>query len=233
MAQNKNNLTNLDSYITLDEAVKLGYWKKSFLEMLIKNGKLKAMKMGDDWMTTEEFVIECRERVKGDLETEIENELDTDNSRKWVHYRKSKLPWLKWRLPFFASATAVVAILLLGVLQILAFGTSKNVDYFVTSMDEALEIRYEIGEKFLLATHRVFGLPVVMINSSHNIPEKMTNLFSWVNPGDWEKISDEAITENWHNGLDSSAKWQALRQHFSSLTGKSSSGQVAGAGASN
>ncbi len=60
-----------NEYLTLIEAAKVMPYGLNHLLAMAKSGRLKSFKMGEDWLTTKDWLAEFQREIKAELEKEI------------------------------------------------------------------------------------------------------------------------------------------------------------------
>ncbi|MBI4101533.1 MAG: hypothetical protein HY443_01035, partial [Candidatus Nealsonbacteria bacterium] len=95
---------NLNKYIPLQEATKFCNYSQEYLSLRARQGKLKAVKFGRNWVTKAEWL----EEYLGQVEEYGENHLNGNRSVKKMGVVPDNLPielaaWQKIKFPSFAK----------------------------------------------------------------------------------------------------------------------------------
>lgn len=174
-----------------EAAVKLKM-SEDYLRFLARRGKIKAFKVGDDWLVEESWLNDFRQRLKHDLHHETFGHGLIERRRvPWAKYYQSllgraktglsrylKLAKFKHRhLPFFHKLSQKIRYML-PVYLVYAGVALLGMSLFLVPLSVISQKRQAWARGFLVASHRVYQTPLMLC-------QRLTR---------GEKIDDEILT---------------------------------------
>ncbi|MBI5765696.1 hypothetical protein HZA71_00530 [Candidatus Falkowbacteria bacterium] len=154
-------------YLTLSEATKGTSFSVSYLTSVACQGKLKAFKVGDDWLTTKEWLAEFQKTIKEKIEREIvlsDDLADNFNSKfenRWVKLSpKKKRMKFNFKLPVKYFLAAVLLVAIIGSSAILAKSQPDRAYNFLIRAGKISDRRFIVANNFLTVTNLVYGFPL-------------------------------------------------------------------------
>lgn len=180
-----------DKYISLQEAAKLCLYSQDYLSLRARQGKLKAQKIGRNWVTTEDWLKDYISKVEG-----FKNGLDVRKQKETVVVKKQKitktvsldikdippplnLP-VKDEIPipktnmFFSplGAGVATALLFLFVFSGVVFGRDGVMDFVNSTRERSQNIVKEV----VMAARNTQNLSIIDIkNVTYDLQSKADN----------------------------------------------------------
>lgn len=192
-------------YLTLSKLAQESSYRVDFLAAEINAGRLKSFKMGDDWLTTNEWFEDYKKQVRQQVESELEQEEDTPRLDKWITYlpqkQRNKRNWRRkiigWRL-FWGrfnpnlrlSYSVVTPVLLLVVFLVALGGPLININRLNQNVRIFEEKKTNLGNSFLHGVNLAYSFPTWLALQAEFIS---INLF---NQGSIFVLSAQAKTNN-------------------------------------
>lgn len=107
-------MASVEKFITLKKALdKASYnYSEKYLIYLIRQGRLKAFKVDDSWLTTTEWLDQCHNKILKQLDYELSN-VQTDDIKQLLN--KQKRAWTKKQkraLVFVLTAMTLVFLII-------------------------------------------------------------------------------------------------------------------------
>lgn len=117
---------------------------------LASQGKLKAFKVGDNWLTTKKWFSQYQEMIKKSVLSEAAS-FQEDNS-KWVKH----VPIGGFRLVLIKETLLVIFILFLISFSLAWLVGSPSGHQFAQASSSAVKSTYQIGELFTVWTDKIY-----------------------------------------------------------------------------
>lgn len=150
----KDDLKNLfgadEECITISDLAKSQHYSLGYLLNAASSGRLKAFKIGDDWLTTSEWFSDYKSRIKDQISAEIAMQ-EEDN--KWVEIFEHK----KFRLAFVPQMVYLFVIFsfLSFSMSWLAFHPSGH--QVALALEPITVQRHMLGNSTLSVTNDTYG----------------------------------------------------------------------------
>ncbi|MFA4871465.1 MAG: hypothetical protein WC610_00130 [Patescibacteria group bacterium] len=159
-------LGNGFGYLTLNSATKGTSFSVSYLTGVARQGRLKAFKVGDDWLTTREWFVEFQKTIKEKVENEILSDgwvVDSGRAfeNQWVKLSpKKKRIKFNFKLPVKYSLAAVLLVAIIGNSAIFTKSQPDRAYNFLIRAGKISDRRFMVANNFLTITNLVYGFPL-------------------------------------------------------------------------
>ncbi len=113
----QNHWETDNDYLTLEQAAQLLKCRVDFVERLVEQHRLKAFKMGYDWLTTSDWLQEYRRSLQVEFEQAIKH--TGDNSRETSPYVLPVVSFFQtpaWKWSVISIGLTLVFSIVLGVI---------------------------------------------------------------------------------------------------------------------
>jgi len=103
-----------NEYLTLDQAVKLLRRRPEFIIGLFQQHRLKGFRIGEDWLTTEAWVMDYRQSLHQELEQIL---IQAETTKPVSPYILLLTPWTQtpgWRYAVTVAGLALICLLVAG-----------------------------------------------------------------------------------------------------------------------
>jgi hypothetical protein len=223
MSQDPRNMFNDDvDYISLFDLSKSHKYSLEYLLEAAASGQLKAFKMGDQWLTTDDWLGQYNSQVKSSLDSEIVSVSEHDNNG-WVSF-----------VPNTGSRLALIPqmFIILSIFAVFSFSLSWLVFHpqghrTALAVESIASQRHQIGSDFIYYTNGAYVIgaeaALFVLGSSYGTLDRMYRVserlgqesiyVASVLDKDLEayKYSDEIITQKIHEFmLFAKNKYQAV-----------------------
>lgn len=154
---------HLPDWVSLENAAqKIGYVSVPFLEGIIGQGKLKAFKIGDEWLTTHQWIEEYKNHIKSKIDEEIklfENVNEASGSR-WIATAPKRNTIVGWKIPTVVWITTLVLGVFMTGQIIFTAGDPDGARSMAVSVEKFLSRQLISTNNILLSVSAGYELPL-------------------------------------------------------------------------
>jgi hypothetical protein len=154
----KNKQNNNFGYISLQEATKLCPYSQEYLSLRARQGKLKSVKLGRNWVTTKEWLKEYLEKVE-QYQQLIDNQGTKNDKQVLFHSPPGNLPvrhGLELNINWGALGSSFVAVLIFALFMSAGvFGKDRLLQTYrdaITHVENVSQNINGVADEMLLAT---------------------------------------------------------------------------------